>query len=288
LLDTTLVLEIGCNHKGELSIAKDMIEKISEIDSPFKTVIKFQKRCPRELLSKEAYSTPHPNSINSYGATYGEHREFLELDINAHKELKELIESKGMEYSTSVWDMTSCKEVISLNPSMIKIPSAINTNFKMLEYLCTNFKGKIHISLGMTTPEEEFSIINLFREHNRQQDLVFYACTSGYPIKDSEVYANEIKGLKDTYDDIAGVGYSSHLEGIKWDTVLVSLGINFLERHFTLNKNWKGTDHSASIDLEDYRTLVSDLITLNSILKNKPSSITGDELIQRNKLKYRG
>ena len=125
-----LIAEIGCNYKGNLEIAKEM-SKIAIIECGV-DVVKFQKRTPKELLTKEQYNAPHPVPANSYGETYGQHREFLELNILQHRELKEYIEKIGGIYSCSVWDMTSAREIVSLNPQMIKIPSACNMNFILL------------------------------------------------------------------------------------------------------------------------------------------------------------
>ena len=105
-----LVAEIGCNHKGDINIAKRLIEIAaqSKVD-----VVKFQKRNNKELFTEEQYSAPHPNPMHAYGATYGEHREFLEFDLSQHKELKIYAESLGLIYSSSVWDLISAKEVVS-------------------------------------------------------------------------------------------------------------------------------------------------------------------------------
>ena len=136
--------------------------------------IKFQKRNNKELLSKEMYNAPHPNPENSYGETYGKHREHLELDIHEHKELNEYCNRLNITYSCSVWDLTSAKEISALNPKYIKVPSATNCNFQLLEYLCENYQGQIHLSLGMTTKDEELRIIGLFEDLNRLKDLVLY------------------------------------------------------------------------------------------------------------------
>ena len=135
----------------------------------------FQKRCPKELLTKEQYDAPHPVPYNSYGATYGEHREFLEFDLDQHKQLKKWCEESGITYSTSVWDMTSAKEIVSIEPKFIKIPSACNTNFDMLGYICDNYDGEIQLSFGMTTREEEEKIVKFFEERGRAKDLVLCA-----------------------------------------------------------------------------------------------------------------
>ena len=76
-----VIAEIGCNHKGEMSIAKELLTFAAQSGVE---VAKFQKRNNKELLTLEQYNTPHPNAINSYGATYGAHREFLEFNVNEH------------------------------------------------------------------------------------------------------------------------------------------------------------------------------------------------------------
>lgn len=122
-------------------------------------VVKFQKRCNRELLTFEEYNTPHPHPENSYGKTYGEHREFLEFTLEQHRQLQEWCNGFGIEYSTSVWDITSAKEICTLQPNLIKVPSACNLNKNLLAYLSDHFGGEIHLSFGMTTYEEEEQII---------------------------------------------------------------------------------------------------------------------------------
>src|ERR1700756_5757569 len=124
-----VIAEIGCNHKGEMEIAKELV-KVAKIFCNA-DVVKFQKRNNRELLTEEQYNAPHPNPANSYGKTYGEHREYLEFTAAQHAELKKFCDELGIVYSTSVWDLTSAKEIAVLNPQLIKIPSACNNNFEM-------------------------------------------------------------------------------------------------------------------------------------------------------------
>ena len=118
-------------------------------------VVKFQKRNAKELLTEEQYNAPHPNPIHAYGKTYGEHREFLEFTPEQNKELMVCCEEFNITYSTSVWDLTSAKQMVALNPLLLKIPSACNLNFEMLGYLADNYDGEIHLSFGMTTKDEE-------------------------------------------------------------------------------------------------------------------------------------
>ena len=121
-----IIAEAGCNHMGQMEIARELINTAAIYCKA--DAIKFQKRCPKELLTEEQYNAPHPNPVNSYGDTYGAHREFLEFTVEQHAQLKEWCEEVGITYATSVWDMTSAKEIASLNPEFIKIPSACNNH----------------------------------------------------------------------------------------------------------------------------------------------------------------
>jgi N-acetylneuraminate synthase len=242
-----IIAEIGCNHKGSIDIAKEMI--ITAATYCKVDVVKFQKRNNRELLSEEEYNAPHPNPGNSYGNTYGSHREFLEFSVEQHKQLKRCCEEAGIGYSTSVWDITSAKEICALNPSLIKIPSACNLNRKLLEYLCEYFEGEIHLSLGMTSKEEEEMIISFFESKGRNKDLVIYSCTSGYPVPFEDVCLLEISRLRELFSRrVKAIGFSGHHLGIAVDTAAVVLGAEWIERHYTLDRTWKGTDHAASLE----------------------------------------
>lgn len=282
-----LIAEAGCNHKGEMDIAKDLI-KIAAIYCKA-DIIKFQKRNNKELLTKEQYDAPHPNPVNSYGDTYGEHREFLELTVDQHKELKDYCDEFGIIYSTSVWDLTSAKEIVSIEPELIKIPSACNNHVEMLNWLCNNYEGEIHLSLGMTTHDEEEKIVQLFEDKERNNDLILYSCTSGYPVPFDDVCLLEIKRLQDKFASrVKEIGFSGHHNGIAIDIAAYTLGASYIERHYTLDRTWKGTDHAASLEPEGIRRLKQDLNDTYSALTYKDVEILDIEQVQRDKLKYRG
>lgn len=279
-----VIAEIGCNHKGEMAIAKELI-KIAKIFGDADAV-KFQKRNNKELLTEEQYYAPHPNAINSYGDTYGAHREFLEFNVNQHAELKNYCEEIGIVYSTSVWDTTSAKEITSLNPEFIKIPSACNNNFEMLGWLCENYSGEIHISTGMTTKNETEILVDYFTEKGRNKDLVLYNCTSGYPVPFEDVCLLDINLLKQKFEDkVKHIGFSGHHLGIAVDIAAYTLGANIIERHYTIDRTWKGTDHAASLEPMGLRKLTRDLHAVYEALTFKSTDILPIEQVQRDKLK---
>lgn len=284
-IEPFVIAEIGCNHMGKMDIARQMIKTAAiycEADA-----VKFQKRCIRELFTRDQYFAPHPDPVNSYGKTYGEHREFLEFTIDQHRELKAYCEEMGIIYSTSVWDVISAKEIAGLSPEFIKIPSACNNNYRMLEWLCDRYGGEIHVSLGMTTHDEEEKLIKLFEDKGRNKDLVIYACTSGYPVPFEDVCLLEIKRIKDAYESkVKGIGFSGHHLGIAVDVAAYTLGASVVERHYTLDRTWKGTDHAASLEPEGLRKTKRNLMATYMALHYKEKDILDIEIPQREKLKY--
>jgi len=279
-----VIAEIGCNHLGDISVAKEMI-KIAKIFCGV-NYVKFQKRNNKELLTTEEYNSPHPNPNNSYGETYGQHREYLEFSIEQHRDLKKYCDDIAIGYSTSVWDLTSAKQIVTLDPDFIKVPSACNINWLMLSELCENYGGDVHISLGMTTRQEEEKIVSFFTSKKAGGRVVLYACTSGYPVPYEELALLEIKRLRETYgSEIKDIGFSGHHNGIAADVAALTLGANWFERHYTLNRTWKGTDHAASLEPDGLRRLVRDLHNVEKALQYKNQDLLEIEKVQRDKLK---
>jgi sialic acid synthase len=281
-----IVAEIGCNHMGDINIAKELILLAKQSGVGY---VKFQKRCNIELLTEEQYNAPHPVPDNSYGNTYGAHREFLEFDIDQHEKLKRYCEEIGITYSTSVWDLTSAKEIVSLQPEFIKVPSACNNHFEMLRYLRDHFDGQVQISLGMTTPAETEEIIKLFEEKEvAVKKLMIYACTSGYPVSAEESCLLEIPKLYEKYSHrVNEIGFSGHHLGIALDVAAYTLGAKWIERHFTKDRTWKGTDHAASLEPSGLQKLDRDLKSTHKALVSKQSDLLDVEIGMREKLKFR-
>ena len=278
------IAEVGCNHMGNMNTAIKMIKVATQFCGA--NIIKFQKRTNKDLLTLEECQRPHPNPENSYGATYGEHRENLELDLEQHRELKQICEEFGSVYSTSVWDVAAAREIISLEPKLLKVPSAINTNKPLLDTLFKEYSGEIHISLGMTTRLEEDSILEQANNAGRMRDLVLYHCISGYPVANEHLYLLELSRLIEHYrNDVKDIGFSGHHVGIAADIAALTLGATNFERHFTLDRTWKGTDHAASLEPDGLRRLIRDLKSVNLALKSKPQEIVALEKVQRDKLK---
>jgi len=281
-----VIAEIGCNHMGNMDIAKELIDLAKKAGVGF---VKFQKRNNKELLTEQQYGAKHPVPENSYRDTYGEHREFLEFNVAQNKELKEYCDSINITYSTSVWDVSSAREMITFAPEFLKVPSACNNNFKMLEVLRDDFKGQVQISIGMTTKEEVEEIVLFFEEKDQAKSrLLLYSCTSGYPVPAKDVALLEINWLYSKYvNRISEIGFSGHHLGTSLDISAYTLGAKWIERHFTKDRSWKGTDHGASLEFEGMKKLTQSLHETYNALNFKDSEILPIEEVQREKLKNR-
>lgn len=246
--------------------------------------IKWQKRNPVESVPKEWHNKPHPNSSNAFGSTYLEHRINLEFTLDQHKELKKVSEEVGIGYSCSVWDMTSADEIKLLNPDFIKIPSAANTHLQMIQMLFDTYKGDLHISLGMMTSQERDNLFNFLEKYpNRYKNrVVIYHTTTEYPCSFDHLYLREIENLKKLFPV---VGYSGHNYGIAADVVAYALGASWIERHFSLDRTSKGTDHAASLEPDGLRRLCRDIVAMQKALNFKEKAMTDVEESQRSKLK---
>lgn len=280
-----IVAEIGCNHMGCMDTARELISLARDCKADY---VKFQKRNPRELLTTKQYNTPHPVPYHAYGSTYGSHRETLELNIGQHQTLKQHAESIGIGYACSVWDVTSALEIITLNPDFIKVPAASNSNFEMLKLLRDSYQGAVHLSVGMTTWKQIEAIIIFFEAKNQAQHrLILYSCTSGYPVGFPDVCLLEIRKLYGHFESrVKEIGFSGHHLGIAVDIAAYTLGAKWIERHFTKDRTWKGTDHAASLEVPGFQKLVRDLHHIHQALNFKQKDILDIEEPQLNKLKH--
>ena len=153
--------------------------------------------------------------------------------------------------------------------------------------MCDNYEGEIHISTGITTKNEIEKIVCFFDERKRSEDLVVYNCTSGYPVPFKDICLLDILILQDKYGNkVKSIGFSGHHLGIAVDVAAYTLGAHIIERHFTLDRTWKGTDHAASLEPMGLRKLCRDLRATHDALSYKPKDILDIETVQREKLKY--
>lgn len=278
-----LVAELCCNHQGNLTTAKEMMYEAKKSGADF---TKFQKWNPKVALSDREYNLNHPNPANSFAEPYGKHREFLEFSIEDHIDLLNYAKSIDIKYSCSVFDKTSAKLICTLEPEYIKVGSQKNLKIDIYEVLAKEFKGEIHISTGMTTYEQIDIILDKLNKFTSLKRVVLYATTSSYPCKYENLYLLRITELIRRYHNIVkSFGFSGHHNGIAADIAAITLGAEYVERHFTLDRTMKGTDHAASLEPQGLSKLSRDLKNVYSALKNRPDKILDIESEAFNKVK---
>ncbi len=280
IMAVKVIAEIGCVHLGQMDRAKMMINLAHYTGADY---AKFQKRNPVECIPKDIQDKPHPNQKFAYGDTYLKHREALEFNIEQHVELKSCCASVGIGYAVSVWDVTSAREMASLNPDYIKVPSACNANWDMLDILFKNYGGLVHISTGMTSQEELESLKEYLDTADPGNRAVIYHCTSEYPCPHNHLYLNEILRHRETFKP-RHIGFSNHGYGIAMDLLAFMLGAWWIERHFVDDRTLNHTDAAASLEPDGMRKLCRDLKAADLALQYK-EEMSEDEISHRRKLK---
>lgn len=264
-----IIAEIGQNHQGDIDIAKQLIDeaKVSGADC-----VKFQKTnlCEKfnKNVLKKQYKTQH-----SWGETYGEHKEHLEFSEGNFRELQRYARSVGIIFSASAMDLISFDMLVNMKLPFIKIGSGDSNNLLLIKYAASKNTPLI-ISTGMVDNVGVDTIYNTVSEHHKQFCLLH--CVSSYPTPYEDCNLNVIREYKNKYSDIP-IGYSGHELGISVALAAVTLGAKVIERHFTLNKSQKGTDHVCSLTPEEFKMMVNEIRTIEMALGNPVKRIVMSE-----------
>lgn len=243
-----IIAEIGINHNGDPEIARRLINVAAEAGAD---AVKFQKRTTREILTRAGYDRPY-ESENAYAPTYGQHRDKLELSHDAYRDLFRHALSKGIHFLSSVWDPKSADFIDELGSPAFKIPSPDIINLPLLEHVAKKGKPMI-VSTGMSTMEEiEEAVDTIY--HNGNPPLILLHCVSTYPCENYDVNLRVMHQLRDRFD--VAVGYSGHDRGVAIPVAAVALGACVVEKHITLDRAMKGSDHSASLEPDGLKRVV--------------------------------
>jgi N-acetylneuraminate synthase/sialic acid synthase len=249
-----VIAEIGHNHQGSLETAKQMFLAARESGA---NAVKLQKRDNRELFTRAAYDKPYDNP-NSYGETYGEHREFLEFGWEEYRELLEYANEIGVTMLATAFDFSSADFLQRLGIPAFKVASGDLRNIPLLTHIAALGKPMI-ISTGGATMDDVNRAYDAIMPINQQ--LCVLQCTAGYPAAFDELNLQVIPSYRQRFPRIT-VGLSSHDNGIAMAVAAYMLGARVIEKHFTLNHTWKGTDHAFSLEPEGFRKMVRDLARL--------------------------
>ncbi|SFT50455.1 sialic acid synthase [Lishizhenia tianjinensis] len=262
---TYVIGEIGQNHNGSVDLAKLLVEIAARpvVDNLFGTelkpmdAVKLTKRDLNYELSDSQMRRPY-NTPNSFGATYGEHREFLELNDEQHFEVYKHAKQHGLDFVETLCAISCLSMLKYFTPDRLKVASRDLTNLPLLNALAET-KIPIIISTGMAGKKELDEALDVISKHH--QDISILHCVSEYPTQYQNVNLNTIKFLQKEYSQFK-IGYSDHTIGISTPIAAVAMGAEIIEKHITLDRKLKGTDQAGSLAIDGMYRMMRDIRNL--------------------------
>ncbi|MDP8922538.1 MAG: N-acetylneuraminate synthase family protein [Chloroflexota bacterium] len=270
-----IIAEAGVNHNGDPALAKRLVDIAADAGAD---AVKFQKRTISDILIAEALMRPYtvPTSL---GATYGEHREKLELSSEDFAMLRDHARARGITLLASAWDIKSVDLLDDLGIPAFKIASADCSNLPLVEY--TAKKGKpVLLSTGMSEMAEVEEAVATVRRHTDQ--LVLFQCTSTYPADNDQINLRVIQTYRERFGCV--VGYSGHERGLAPTEAAVALGASVVERHFTIDRTMIGPDHAASLEPTGLQRLIRNIRNIEKALGSPEKRILEAEKKVRERL----
>jgi sialic acid synthase len=284
--DCYVIAEIGHNHQGSVDRAKALFRAAKEcgVDA-----VKLQKRHNRTLYTRSMYESPYDNE-NSFGATYGAHREALEFGWDEYVALQQYAAELELTFFATAFDVDSADFLAKLGVPAYKIASGDVTNIPLLQHVAA-FGRPIIVSTGGATLQDVQRAYDALMPINPQ--IALLQCTASYPAEAEDMNLRVITTFRERFPETV-IGLSDHQNGIAMADVAYILGARVIEKHFTLNRAWKGTDHAYSLEPEGMRKLVRDLrrvrVALGSgdkqplPIEKKPLFKMGKKLVAANDL----
>lgn len=269
-----IIGEIGINHNGDLSIAKQLIDVAVAAGCD---AVKFQKRTVDKVYSKEMLDSPRESP---WGHTQRAQKEGLEFGKSEYDAIDAYCREKGLAWSASAWDVDSQVFLQQYDLPFNKVASAMLTNDELLETIAAE-KRHTFLSTGMSTMEEIDHAVSIFRKYGCPFSLMH--CNSTYPMAEEDANLRMISTLQERYQ--CEVGYSGHETGILVSLLAVAVGATSIERHITLDRTMYGSDQKASIEPNELEELVQNIRLVETILGTGDKILSEAELAVRKKLR---
>lgn len=264
-----IVAEIGHNHQGSVEKAKELFKVAKEcgVDA-----VKLQKRNNRALYTRELFDLPYDND-NSFGPTYGLHREALEFSRDEYIELQRCAAELGLVFFATAFDSDSADFLAELEMPAYKIASGDLLNTPLLKHVARIGKPIFLSTGGGTLPDVQRAYDTIMPLN---QQLCILQCTASYPVEPEDMNLRVITTFRERFPDVV-VGLSDHQNGIAMAVVAYVLGARVIEKHFTMNRAWKGTDHAFSLEPTGMKHLVRDLRRARIAMGDGVKGITASE-----------
>ena len=262
-----IIAEIGINHNGDMSIAKQLIDVAASAGAD---AVKFQKRTLEKVYTKELLDSPRESP---WGKTQRAQKEGLEFGAEQYREIALHCETRRIQWFASAWDIDSQRFLRGFNTKFNKIASAMIVYEDLLKEVASERKHTF-ISTGMSTTKDVDRAVEIFRGADCPFELMH--CVSTYPMNDEDANLKRIQTLRERYR--CDVGYSGHEVGLTISYAAAALGISSLERHITLDRAMYGSDQAASVEPDGFRKLVRAVRTISKAMGNGEIDIQAKEV----------
>jgi sialic acid synthase len=268
-----IIAEVGQNHQGQPDLAFEYIDKFVQSGA---TAVKFQCRNNKYLFSKASYDQPY-NSENAFASTYGRHREFLELEPAVIAELRAYCHENNIAFICTPFDEPSLELLVDIKVDAIKIASFDCGNVPFAS-LIAQTKIPTIISCGGSTLDQISHTISEFYDTGNLFSLLH--CVSRYPCNPSDLNLRKISLLQSEFPGVH-IGLSDHFSGISSGVVAYMLGARVFEKHVTLNRSWKGTDHSFALGTHGFGQFCRDIRRCHEMLAIDESNLGLEPVFQK-------
>jgi sialic acid synthase len=264
-----IIAEVGQNHQGSLENAVQYIQRFAAAGAD---VIKFQTRNNRYLFSECAYGKPY-DSENAFAPTYGEHREHLELSAEEKRILREECRKAGALFMSTPFDEPSLQLLVDLDIDLLKIASFDIGNLPFIDRIAATRIPVVVSTGGANDHQIRSSVETIMRHHD---EIALLHCVSEYPCDYNHLGLLQIERLLNDYPGIT-IGLSDHFNGIVTGPVGYMCGARVFEKHVTLNRSWKGTDHSFALEPDGFRRFARDIKRIPDMMIPKSPDTLGKE-----------
>lgn len=266
-----IIAEAGVNHNGNYILAKKLIDVASEAGAD---AIKFQIFNSEKLVTKNTPKADYQQNHSDKKETQLEMLKKLELKKEDYKNLKDYCLEKNIKFMVTPFDEESLEFLKHLNIDTLKIPSGEITNLPFLEKISENFNNII-LSTGMSTIDEIKDAVDVLKKGTSKKEITILHCNTEYPTPMHDANLNVIKTLKESFD--LNIGYSDHTLGIEAPIAAVALGANVVEKHFTLDKDFEGPDHKASLNPTELFDMIKAIRNIEKALGDGVKKVTDSE-----------
>lgn len=271
-----VVAEIGHNHQGKLEICQRMFERAKAAGA---SAVKLQKRDIARLYTKSYRDKPY-GGVNSYGATYGRHREALELTKADFRRLQRTASDLGITFFATAFDVPSADFLADIDMPAIKIASGDIRSLPFLDHVA-RLGRPIVLSTGAASMSDVSEALATVADANR--DMAVLQCTASYPASDDDLDLRVISTYRSLLPKCV-IGWSAHDIGIELANVAYGLGARIVEKHFTLDRTMRGTDHAFSLEPGEFAAMVDALKRAWRAMGSATKRIHGSEALAVEKM----